>query len=207
MKSTVITLPAGMRQEWHANRLRAGISLVLLVLLAACATTLPVRTDFDKQANFSGYRTYTWVSDNPMIIAAGDNPEISPLTRSRIITAIENELQRKGYTKAAMRDQADFAVAFTVGTRDRIDINAYPAAYRGYWYWRHTFWDYEIRSQTYQEGMLAIDIFDQRTHKPVWHGFTHKRITGSDRDNPAPVIQEAVAAILAKFPPKQQSSG
>jgi len=203
MKYGAMKLPIVPRQEWHANWLKEGISLVLLGLLAACATTLPVRTDFDKQADFSGYRTYTWVSDNPMIIAKGDNPEISPLTRNRIITAIEDELQRKGYTKAVNRDDADFAVAFTVGTRDRIDINAYPLSYRGSWYWRHTFWDYEIRSQTYQEGMLAIDIFDQQTRKPVWHGFTHKRITGSDRDNPVPIIQKAVAAILAKFPPKQ----
>jgi hypothetical protein len=204
MKDKAITL-ADPKDDWHASWLRTGISVVLLGLLAACATTLPVRTDFDKQTNFSVYHTYSWVGDNPMIIAAGDNPEISPLTRSRIMTAIENELQGKGYTRAAVRDKADFAVAFTVGTRDRIDINAYPAAYRGSWYWSHSYWDYEIRSQTYQEGMLAIDIFDQRTHQPVWHGFTHKRITGSDRDNPEPIIQKAVAAILAKFPPKQKS--
>jgi hypothetical protein len=202
MKSRAMALPVSLRQKWVATWLLAGSSLFLLALLAACASTLPVRTDYDKTADFSGYRTYTWVSDNPMIIAKGDNPEISPLTRSRIITAIENELQHKGYSKAAVRDDADFAVAFTVGTRDRIDINAYPLSYRGSWYWRHTFWDYEIRSQTYQEGMLAIDIFDQHTRKPVWHGFTHKRITGSDRDNPTPIIQKAVAAILAKFPPK-----
>ena len=202
MISRETALPTSLRRKRFSTWLLAGISLVLLALLVACATTLPVRTDYDKTADFSGYRTYAWVSDNPMIIAKGDNPEISPLTRSRIITAIEDELQRKGYTKAANRDDADFAVAFTVGTRDRIDINAYPLSYRGSWYWRHTFWDYEIRTQTYREGMLAIDIFDQQTRKPVWHGFTHKRITGSDRDNPTPIIQKAVAAILSRFPPK-----
>ena len=183
----------------------AGTGLVLLLagLLAGCAGTLPVRTDYDKQAEFSSFHTYAWISDDPMIIAAGGSPEISPLTRQRIMTAINSELQAKGYRMAANRDQADFVVAFTVGTRDRIDLNAYPLTYRGSWYWRHTFWDYDFRTQTYQEGMLSIDIFDQRTRKPVWHGYTHKRISGSDRDNPAPVIQKAVAAILEKFPPQK----
>ena len=95
MKSRAMALPADRRRDRHKTGLPAAITLVVLGLLAACATPLPVRTDFDRQADFSGYRTYTWVSDNPMIIAAGDNPEISPLTRSRIVTAIENELQRK----------------------------------------------------------------------------------------------------------------
>lgn len=199
MKSGVMGIPANRRQKWHENVLPAGVVLVAVVLLAACATTLPVRMDYDRQADFSGYRTFTWISDNPLI---GSNPEVSALTRSRIITAIGNELERKGYAKAASRDDADFAVGFTVGTRDRIDIDSYPVAYRGSWYRRHSFWYYEVQTWTYQEGMLAIDIFDQATHQPVWHGFTSKRITAGDRANPAPVIQEAVAAILAKFPPQ-----
>lgn len=186
---------------WLMNGGRTGFACLLLALLGACAGTLPVRTDYDRQADFSGYRTYTWVSDNPMLTPEGGNPAISPLTRRRIVTAIESELQRKGYTTAGSPEQADFAVAFTVGTRDRIDIDSYPTAYRGNWYWRHSFWYYDVRTWTYQEGMLAIDIFDQATHQPVWHGFTSKRITSSDRKDPASIIHQAVGAILAKFPP------
>jgi len=179
------------------------MALVLCALISACATTLPVRTDYDRQADFSGYHTFAWVSDNPLIAPAGGNPEVSPLTRSRIISAIESTLESKGYGKAADRKNADFAVAFTVGTRDRIDIESYPVSYRGSWYGRHSFWYYEVRTWPYQEGMLSIDIFNQATHQPVWHGFTSKRITEGDRANPAPAIQEAVNAILAKFPPQK----
>lgn len=178
------------------------IGLVLLALLGACATTMPVRTDYDRNADFSDYRVFTWVSDNPMIMPEGGNPRISPLNRQRIIDAIEAELKRKGFSRTGGGQSADFAVAFTVGTRERIDFDSYPLAYRSSWYWRPSYWDYEIRARTYEEGMLAIDIFDESTHKPVWHGFTQKRITGSDRSDPAPVIREAVAAILAKFPPQ-----
>jgi hypothetical protein len=202
MQPGMMNIPAGRRRKWLSSVVPAGIGLLLLALLTSCATTFPVRTDFDRQADFSGYRTFTWISDNPLIVPDGGNPEISPLTRSRIVTAIENELERKGYVKAARGQNADFAVGFTVGTRDRIDIDSYPSAYRGSWYWRHSFWYYDVRTWHYQEGMLAIDVFDQATHRPVWHGFTSKRITSGDRENPAPVIREAVAAILAKFPPR-----
>ncbi len=179
-----------------------SIGLVLLALLGACATTLPVRTDHDRQADFSGYRTFSWISDNPMIVADGEDPRISPLNRQRIVDAIEAELQRKGFDKVVSDEKADFAVAFTVGTRERIDYDSYPRPYRRSWYWRPSYWDYEIRARTYEEGMLAIDIFDEDTRKPVWHGFTRKRITSADRSDPEPVIREAVAAILARFPPQ-----
>jgi len=182
---------------------RTGMALLLLAFLTACATTLPVRTDYDRQADFSRYHTFAWVSDNPLLVPVGASPEISPMTRQHILNAIETALKSKGYTMAADRKDADFTVAFTVGTRDRIDIDSYPVAYRGGWYWRHSFWYYEVRTWTYQEGTLAIDIFDQASHQPIWHGHTSKRITESDRANPVPIINEAVNAILAKFPPKK----
>ena len=162
---------------------------------------MPVRTDYDREADFSGYKTYNWISDDPLIVPAGRTPAISPLNTRRILTAIEMELDRKGYARVAAGDTADFAVAFTVGTRERIDIDSYPRGYRGPWYWRPSYWNGGIHAITYEEGMLAIDIFDVSTRQPVWHGSTRKVITQRDVDYPAPVIREAVAAILAKFPP------
>ena len=188
-------------RERYVSRPLMGIGLVLLALISACATIMPVRTDFDPQTDFSGYRTFTWVSDNPLIAPDGSSPEVSALNRGRIVSAIENELVRKGYARAPAGAAADFAIAFTVGTRERIDINSYPLAYRDNWHWRPRYWDYEVRTSTYQEGMLGIDIFDGTGRVPIWHGFTHKRITGSDMADPTPAIREAVAAILAKFPP------
>lgn len=201
MESIRMGCPGGQQKE----RIKAGLPIVIslsiiLGLLASCATTLPVRTDYDRNTDFSSYQTFTWVGDNPLILPKEGNPRISALNRERIVTAIVNELERKGYTMAAA-GEADFAVAYTVGTRDRIDVDSYPLSYRGRWYWTPSYWEYEIRARTYEEGMLSIDIFDQNTHRPVWHGFTHKRITQSDVRDPEPAIQKAVAAILAKFPP------
>lgn len=179
----------------------AQTGILLLLSISACTSTLPVRSDYDKQADFSHYRTFTWLNENPITAADGRSPEISALTLSRIVSAIEAELEYKGYNKAAVGEKADFAVAFTVGTRERIDVDSYPLAYRGPWHWHSTYWDYDISTRTYQEGMLGVDIFDESSHQPVWHGFTYKRITGSVREDPAPVIRDAVSAVLAEFPP------
>jgi hypothetical protein len=53
----------------------------------------------------------------------------------------------------------------------------------------------------YREGTLAIDVFDARTHRPVWHGWVKKELSSKDIEQPAEPISKAVSAVLAKFPP------
>lgn len=178
------------------------LAAMFLLLLGACASQPPVRSEYDRQADFSDYHTYTWINVDPVNTPNGRTPEISALTLSRIVDAIEDELDRKGYERAERDQRPDFAIAFTVGTRDRIIVDSYPAAYRGSWPWRPTYWDYDVMARTYQEGMLGIDIFDEYSHRPVWHGFTYKRITEHMRDDPEPEIREAVRAVLSRFPPR-----
>jgi hypothetical protein len=53
----------------------------------------------------------------------------------------------------------------------------------------------------YREGTLSIDVFDAKTHRPVWHGWAKKELTRADIENSEGPIRKAVTAILAKFPP------
>jgi len=101
----------------------------------------------------------------------------------------------------ASREQADFTVAFTVGARDLINVDDYPLGYRGRRPWSARYFGTGADVTTYTEGTLAIDIFDNGSRQPVWHGWARKRITGGDIEDPAPTIDAAVRAILAGFPP------
>jgi hypothetical protein len=174
---------------------------VLLLALGACATTLRVDSDFDQAANFAGYRSFAWIREDPLIQSSASPSAISPLNSRRIQDAIAAELQAKGYTLNPDRAAADFVVAFTVGARDRLDATSYPAPF--YWggYWGHAYFGSSVEVRTYREGQLSIDIFDGKTHQPVWHGGATKRITESDRKNAKAQIDAAVKAILARFPP------
>jgi hypothetical protein len=93
-------------------------------------------------------------------------------------------------------------LSYTVGARDRIDVQSYPVRFRSAWGWGWTYVGREADVSTYREGTLAIDIFDGRTNQPVWHGWATKRITERDVANAAEQIPIAVAAILARFPPR-----
>jgi Domain of unknown function (DUF4136) len=175
--------------------------LAAVLFVAGCAATLQARSDHDASQNFSHYHTFAWMADEPMVGPPGEVNRVSPLNRRRIVDAIETELRAKGFQQTPDRAAADFVVAYTVGARDRIDAQSYPAPYSGMWHWGWPYYGRDVDVRTYTEGTLAIDVFDGTTHQPVWHGWASKRVTAHDVKHAAEQIPPAVAAILKDFPP------
>lgn len=190
---------------------RIVAALFSLAILSGCATATVGKVDWDREVDFSVYKSYAWISDDPLIVAEGTTEVVSPLTKRRVTVAVERELTAKAYDRITNPDEAEFVLSFTIGTRDKIRIDSYPDPYLRYawrWYdphWPHWSWYYEGRrtiTRTYTEGTLAIDIFDGTSNIPVWHGWATRNVRGSDIKNPEAAINEAVAAILANFPPR-----
>ncbi len=183
----------------------SGLAFLLLAgfFLSGCAT-VKSGSHYDESASFEGYRSFSWITDEPLIVGAGDSLAVSPLTQKKIVDAIAGELTRKGFVYTADRDSADFVVSYTVGTRDRIEATSYPSAYHGAWGWHlygRYYYETEVVHRMYTEGTLGVDVFDGRTKQPVWHGWATKTISTSDWEDPSPSIDKAVTALFAQFPP------
>jgi hypothetical protein len=162
--------------------------------LAQGCTTTHVSSDFDRGARFDGYHTYAWL---PRAHDGGRNPLIMRFARE----SIDTELKQKGFVLASDPSTADFEVDFTIGAHDSLDVNTYPTLYRGPWGWGHGYYGNAIDARQYREGILAIDVFDGRTHQPVWTGRATKEITRADQARADGPIRVAVAEVLAQFPP------
>lgn len=177
------------------------VILLAAVSLSACAT-IRTGSHYDETTDFAAYRTFAWIDDIPYITEES-SVRVSPLTLQKIQAAIQSELERMGYTYVPNRDEADFIIAYTIGTRDKIRVSSYPIDYPGNWGW-HVRGSYfhirEISAHTYSEGTLGVDIFDGASNKPVWHGWAEKTISRADREDPEPVIREGVARLFENFP-------
>jgi len=185
------------------HSIRPASILLLGLFLTGCAT-IKTGSHHDETVSFDGYRTFSWIADEPLIVGTGGPSPVSPLARKKIADAIEHELTRRGFMFTADRQTADFVVAYTVGTRDRIEATSYPSAYRGAWGWHlygRYYYETEVVHRMYTEGTLGVDIFDGETKAPVWHGWATKTISAPDRQNPSQIIQKAVTALFARFPP------
>lgn len=177
------------------------------VVLGACATGFRANHDFDEQNDFTDYRSWAWMSEHPMTVGGLESMP-NPLLEPRIMAAIEDNLTVKGFTRVTDPAAADFVVAFTVGSRDKIRVDSYPTFYGGYGYPRRWGGIYygagyasETRVRQYTDGRIAVDIFDVSDRVPVWHGVAEKSITSSDRKNIEATIDAAVTAVLERFPP------
>jgi hypothetical protein len=177
--------------------------LVVLVLAGGCATPLQPMSDYDRSQDFSKYRTFAWVSDDALIRPQQGGDEVSALNRRRIADAIEAELTSKGFQKVGAGAEPSFTVAYTVGSRERLDVYSYPEAYRRHpWSWGYpSYFGDRVDVDSYTEGTLAIDIFDGASKRPVWHGRASRRITQKDVEHAAELIPPAVKSILENFPP------
>ena len=175
--------------------------LALLASLGACAT---IRTGCysDEKVDFSDYQSFSWLNSDPYVAPEGSVP-VNPLARKMIEKALRKELQGQGYLFTENRDDADLLVAYTVGSRDKVRIESYPVDYRGHWGWhypRSHYYFRKIEARNYTEGTLGVDLFDNETGKPVWHGWAQKTVTAADRADPEPTINAGIAQLFAAFP-------
>ena len=177
----------------------AAVAIVLL--LASACSTLQVGSGYDHAATFQRYKTFT-------VMQRAHHGSSNPLVAVRASDAIKADLQQKGFIEASDPSKADFTVDFTIGAQERTDINTYPEPYMGpAWgwgsmgWWGGPYWGTGLDVRQYHEGTLSVDVFDTHTHRPVWHGWAKKELTRKDIENSAEPIRNAVAAVLAKFPP------
>jgi len=185
--------PVSMSSRWP-------VATLLVTLILTGCSTLQVGHDFDHSAVFSEYRSYN-------LMEREHHGSSNPLVVQRARDAIEAELTRKGFAKAATAGQADFVVDFTIGARDRTDVRTFPTTYVEYgWWdargWWEPYWGSQVDVRNYKEGTLSIDVFDTRTHRPVWHGWAKKELTRSDLEHSEAPIRTAVSAVLQPFPPR-----
>ncbi len=195
-------------------KIRTALSLLVVLSISACATTLKSSVDVADHAEFGELRTYAWITDQHMFVSNAASPEvINPLNEQRIRSAVERQLQTKGYRKVSI-DQADFVVAFTLGARERVRVQQYYNDFGYHYYgYHHGFSRFNrfsrygrgfnafgpsVSVRTFTEGTLVVDIFENTENQAIWHGSASKRLS---RDNGTrQLIDEAVTALLAEFP-------
>ena len=186
-----------------ASRVRAAGFIFCIFALVACAGPIKTTHDFDPDANFSGYRTFAWISADPIILPSAGNMSaryVSPVDEQRIRSAVESEMAKKGYRLAEFAS-ADLVVSFDVGRKEKVRVQNDPGVGRVYTrpHGHGTVYSEPIiKTTTYVEGSLILEFFDQDSHKSIWVGTASKRL--SEGDDPEEVINQAVAKILEPFP-------
>lgn len=174
------------------NILRIG-SLAAAALAAACSSPT-VKTDFDPNARFSSYRTYTWMAP-----PTGG----SPLMQQRIVDGIDAKLKAKGWQRVA---NGDVRVAAHVTTQERQDYTTYYNNVGYGWGWGGFGPGMATTTAyTYEVGTLIVDMFDAGTKRAIWRGNASATVPDNSDNAPA-LLQTSLDKMFADFPPGTAAS-
>ncbi len=191
--------------------------LYVLMLATGCAARPDIAVDYDADHDFSGYKTFVWMGEEPLKVE-GDL-RLADTARFAAERAIREEMVEKGYVEVQNPDEADFGVSAVVRFSqtvviDSMDRTVYAASDRSArrvngpgplpdavvversQYERV---DLGPLAHMMDEGQLVIRVYDLGSGNPVWSvsatkDFTNDSPDGSNADS-------ALRRLLRDFPP------
>jgi len=159
----------------------------LMLLLASASLAQHFKTDYDRNANFGQYKTYSWVN-----VKTQDQ-----LMVDRIKAAVNGALAAKGWTEVSSGGDASIVAIET--TREQQTLDTFYNGFGGGWRWGG-FGDAITTTETYAVGSLVIDIFDASTKHLVWRGAASDTLSDKSEKN-IKTLDKSVHKMFEHFPP------
>lgn len=176
--------------------MKKALTYGMMVLLYACAS--PVKTEYDPQVDFSQYETFSWVT--PDIPVVKDPIIDSQLLARRLETAVINALKHRGYIQTT--EAPDMQVTYHIAHKSVLRSSPFSLGL-GYGHfngpWGHSVFLDTDEIESYEKGILIIDILDARTNKLIWRGWDSQVLNQENFSQPA--LRNSVEKILERFPP------
>jgi Domain of unknown function (DUF4136) len=164
-------------------------------LFAGKLSAQEVKTDYDRNANFAQYKTYSWEQ-----VKTKD-----PLDVDRIKTAVNATLTAKGWTQVA--SSGDVSIIAIEMTQNQHTLNTFYDGFGGGWGWRRFggggfggIGDATTTTDTYKVGTLVVDLFDTKTKQLLWRGSATDTLSNNSNKN-IKNLDNGVQKMFKQFPP------
>jgi uncharacterized protein DUF4136 len=174
---------------------RIWSSMAIAILSATVSLAQQVKTDYDRNADFSRYKTYSWENVHTR----------NPLWVDRVKAAVNSALAEKGWTE--VQSGGDVSIMAMEMTKDHRTLNTYYDNFGGGWGWRwgggfgDGFGTSTTTEDTYRVGTLVVDVFDTNTKKLIWRGSASDTLSDKSGKN-IKNLDKGVQKMFDHFPPE-----
>jgi len=155
--------------------------IIALATLSGCGSSMRIYSDLDPTGAFDTYTTYSFLD-----FTDGNKKTIPGMELERIRVAVARELEKRGLEY--VEENGDVSVRVTVYHRQAMD------GY--YWYYRR---------YVYMERAIAVDMYDNRTQKHIWHCAAVDELE-YDAESRAKNLPVVAARIFEKYPVQPATS-
>jgi len=157
------------------------------LLFASASFAQQVKTDYDHQAEFSQYKTYSWEKVQTQ----------NPLWVDRIKGAVNAALTAKGWTP--VESGGGVAILAIEMAQNHPTLNTYYDRFGGGWRWGG-FGDVTTTVTNYTVGTLVVDLFDANSKKLIWRGSSSETLSNKSDKN-IKALNKDVQKMFDHFPP------
>src|SRR3954453_9126237 len=181
-----------------------ALSTLILLLAISCAFGQDVRYNFDKDTNFSKFKTYKWV-------ILKDAPTANDLVTRQLKDTVDAELATKGLTKVDDATASLF-IGCQAGVGQEKQFTSFSSDwgygggwYRGGWYGPGGAVTTGSTSTIYV-GQLVLDMYDSANRDLVGRGVASKTLDSKAKpDKQEKTLAKAVKKLLKNYPPAVKS--
>ena len=175
---------------------RRFLSLMGIAFLCATASfAQQVKTDYDRSADFSRYKTYSWEQVQTQ----------NPLWVDRVKTAVNSALGAKGWTQ--VESGGNVSIVAMEMNQSHQTLNTYYDSFGGGWGWGRRFGGFgddfgesTTTPETYRVGTLVVDLFDSSTKNLLWRGSLSDVLSDKSSKN-IKNLDKGVVKLFDHFPP------
>jgi hypothetical protein len=181
-----------------------------VILSCTSALAANVRADYDHDANFAGFKTYSW----------GAVTTKNPLNVNRIKAAVDTDLQADGWRLLPNGGAATIVVTGDVKTEQEAETmyDGLGGGYglggaRGGWGWGRGGWgggfgggfgdggfgEATTTLHDQRVGHLVVDIFNESNHALLFRGVSDNEL-GNDAKKNAKQMTSDISGMLKKLP-------
>src|SRR5690348_14899016 len=169
-------------------------SVGIALLLATASFAQQVKTDYDRSADFSQYKTYSWEKVQTQ----------DPLWVGRIKDAVNRVLTAKGWKQMESGGSGQVAVLAIEMNKNQQTLDTFYNGWGGGWGWRRFggagFGEATTTTENYTVGTLVVDLFDASSKKLIWRGAASDTLSDKSAKN-IKNLDKGVQKMFDRFPP------
>ena len=183
--------------------LRILLPVFILALSTSCVSNFKVSYDYDKDAEFIDYNTFSMLPWDDDV-----SSHISNEAKRKLYAAARAEMEKRGYT--FVEKGGDLAVGISVLIEEKVEYKSdgtvnYNVGYGYYGYYGGYGMGYSspttIREYYYNDGTVIIDVFDEKKKNLIWQGMGFDRLDENSHKN-IEKIPTYMKYIYYKYPLK-----
>lgn len=190
------------------TRYGGGVRAFLLfaVILPAAVFAQKVNIDFDRDADFTKYKTYAY-----QVCHRVENF----LVDKRIVKELESRVAIEGLSRAESDPDVNVTYHSSTSEEFAIDTTTWGYGFGSGWYWGHG--GYYGRGgylgsagpvsttttvRKYTRGTLVVDIWDARTKELLWRG-TATDIVSDNPEKNEKKLKKSLDKMFKQYPPEK----